>query len=256
MRIFCLLEVLVAISLPGIAAAERVSRFEKVGALGDPHRLIIQGTTVFRPDAVRSGVVWNCDVLVVSHPDAPLCSYLNVLEEKAKEGFRHAGFVEPKVHAEADLKGGRVLLTVEEGQRLNAGEIRVEGAKMVPVAELIHRLTSPHPSADARAKIFDRDDGQQQGQRNANSPGRKAEESKKNGSRQQGGTQQSADQGIEMENAAWEVGKPAKLSIVARKSLQRQIERTLADLGYYLAKLSIEIAPQIDRDCLADDPDR
>ena len=226
-RIGALATIALCWTLTALANAETLG---KVGRFGDPRHLVVRGATAFRPETVRDGLVSNLDVLLASRPDAPLHGYLSVLEEKAAEGFRHAGFADPKVHAAAEPKSGQVVLTVDEGRRLVSGEIRVEGAAAIPVGELIRQLQSPHPPEGARPDVFDRGDGKQQVRWLANKAGSPA-----------------SSQPATMEDPAWQPGKPVALSAQGKSQLHDEIEPALANLGYYHTVFSMKIAAQPDQ---------
>ena len=120
---------------------------EQVGNLGDLKKLEIRGSTTFAPDNIKDPLWRSLDVQMAAHRKSLLRDYLVTLEEKVSEGYRYAGFWDVRVTAEVDRKAGRPVLTVIEGPRLTAGEIRVEGAKSIPVADLVRRLTSRTPSS-------------------------------------------------------------------------------------------------------------
>ena len=91
------------------------------------------------------------DFFEISHPLAPQEPYLEAIQRRLLLGYQHHGFPEARIEARADARGGRVVVTVEEGPRYVCGGIKVSGAREVPATVIIERLTSsPAPGPAAR----------------------------------------------------------------------------------------------------------
>jgi hypothetical protein len=131
-------------AVAGIAQAQEA----RVGLLGDPSRLAVRGVKSVPPDQVSRALFDDIDVAYASFPDAPLEELKRLLVEKAVLGFKHSGFPAPHVTVADRLD--HLELTVEEGPRWGAGEIRVNGAKAVDARKLVAGLL-PDRAAPASA---------------------------------------------------------------------------------------------------------
>lgn len=111
-----------------------------VGDLGDPSRLGFAGLETFSSDAIRQALVWQLDFHLAAHPAAPLAEYLQSIQTLVLAGYRHGGFPEAKVTANLDDKGSNIVVKVTQGPRYLCGDIKVTGARSIPVAELTRQL--------------------------------------------------------------------------------------------------------------------
>ncbi|MBN1417565.1 MAG: hypothetical protein JXP34_02250, partial [Planctomycetes bacterium] len=107
-----------------------------VGDLGDASRWEIEGAKTFSALEIRRGLLRDFDVQLASHPFAPKDALVSVLREMILEGYLHAGFPDIRVEASADDPASRIDVRIDEGPRLRCGEIRIEGAKAVPVSRI------------------------------------------------------------------------------------------------------------------------
>jgi hypothetical protein len=192
----------------------------QVGELGDLKKLEIRGATTFAADDIKDQLWRNLDVQVAAHPKSPLRDYLATLEEKVAEGYRHAGFWDVQAKCEVDSKAGRPVVLVSEGPRLKAGDIRVEGARSLPVADLVRRLTNRRPKQSQESK----------------SAGMTATSANKSfgSAKMMGGC--GCGKSEETEPPVWEQGKPARLDRQTQKKRVDAIKDAFADLGYSSAR--------------------
>ena len=188
---------------------------DQVGELGDLKKLEIRGSTTFTPDDIRDPLWRSLDVQMAAHSKSFLRDYLATLEDKVSEGYRHAGFWDVRVTAEVDRRTARPVLTVVEGPRLTTGVIRVEGAKSIPVADLVRRLTSRRP------KQAQGSDPQGLAVKNIEGVGKATRELGKS---------------EETDPPVWEQGKPAHLDREAKKAREQDIKDAFADLGFMSAR--------------------
>jgi hypothetical protein len=113
---------------------------ERVGILGDPDRLSIEGAQTFTEGDIRRALQSDLDYLVAAHPEASLSECLAAAEKRIRAGYRNCGFPDVAVQARFDLPAGRIVVKVTEGPRFRCGALRVTGLKSIPVADFIRRF--------------------------------------------------------------------------------------------------------------------
>lgn len=113
----------------------------RVGPLGDPNRLVIEGARTFPAADIRRELFNDLDVAAAACSDMPLEPFLNAIARQAAEGYRGCGFVDAQTRAW--VEGGAVILAIEEGPRFLTGDIVVTGARAIDVGRLIEELSSP-----------------------------------------------------------------------------------------------------------------
>lgn len=122
----------------GVAAADDGPR---VGPLGKPERLVIEGALSFAAADIRRELFDDLDVAAVACPDMPLEPFLNAIARRAAEGYRGCGYADAQTRT--SVEDGAVVLAIEEGPRSVAGEIVVTGARAIDVGRLVEELSSP-----------------------------------------------------------------------------------------------------------------
>jgi hypothetical protein len=81
---------------------------ERVGNLGEPARLSIEGGLTFTEGDIRRALQSDLDYLVAAHPDASLSECLAAVEKRIRAGYRDCGFPDVAVQARFDLPAGRI----------------------------------------------------------------------------------------------------------------------------------------------------
>src|SRR5260370_15743657 len=104
---------------------------EKVGRLGEPDALIVEGVAAFSKDAVKSALLTDLDVALAGYPHANRSEYLKVLAERTECGYRREAYFLARARAEIDPDGKHVRLHIVEGKHLKAGPVRVVGVDRV-----------------------------------------------------------------------------------------------------------------------------
>jgi len=112
----------------------------RVGDLGAPARLSIEGAQTFPQDEIRRALGTDLDYLVAAHPEATLSECLAALENRVCAGYRDCGFRDVAVQARFDVSAGRIVAKVTEGPRFQCGALRVTGLKSIPVADFTRRF--------------------------------------------------------------------------------------------------------------------
>lgn len=191
-----------------------------VVALSSHDRLAVRGAVQFDPDQVAEALASDLEVLVAAHPSAPLDDYLEVLRRRLLDGYRHAGFLDVSATAEVERITDRIVLTVEEGSRLIAGQVRIEGARLIDTAQLAKQLTQAQRGVGAVAPAFENRDGH-----NAtvwvNAQG----------------------EPVDPIESIFKPGKPVPLDELTQDELRKQIRQALEDLGHYRTRFGFNIEP-------------
>ncbi len=209
---------LLAQDIPPSAPVPAGSASRLVGDLGAPERLDFEGLHTFTADAVRSGLLNNIDFLADSHPAAPLNAYLQTLRDKVLAGYQAAGFPEAQVSMSFDSEKGRILVKVNEGPRLNQGEIRVTGAGTIPVELLRRRLTQVPPSLDpTNQSISERLEAIRSNTQNTSSDS--------------------------SNSPVWKPGEPAPFDQLSLNVITNGLDQALQDLGYFFARTRVKVVP-------------
>jgi hypothetical protein len=117
-----------------------------VGALGDLDRLRIEGNKAYSSDAIRSALARDLATLKTTTPSAPLADFLATLARKVTLGYQVKGFLYVHTTAAVDAAGDGVTLHIQEGERYQAAEVRIVGAKAINARALVAALTvAPTP---------------------------------------------------------------------------------------------------------------
>ncbi len=200
--------------------AAMLSAAVSVGALGDPEHLVITGAATFSPRQIKDALFYHSEFPAAADAAAPLDDYLKTLVRLIGAGYRQAGFPDVKVTANVDPKTHSVAINVKEGVRYPAGEVRVRGAKTIPVAQFVERLAKPYVSGDAIAKSWT----QHKGETTVCWTNRKGDD-------------------ITPSDPVWQPGKPAPFLTGPEPDspLHRGVADALADLGYFFAKFSVDV---------------
>jgi thiol-disulfide isomerase/thioredoxin len=113
---------------------------DRVGNMGDPARLSIEGVQTFTEGDIRGALQSDLDYLVAAHPEASLSGCLAAVERRIRVGYRYCGFPEVAVQARFDLPVSRIVVKVTEGPRFRCGALQVSGLKSIAVADFTRRF--------------------------------------------------------------------------------------------------------------------
>ncbi len=189
----------------------------QVGSLGDPQRVTVTGTKFFTAEAVRQAMFRDFEVLVAAHELAPLERYPAVLGKRVEDGYRSRGFPDVKVRVEHLESENRWVVAIDEGRRFTLGRVRVEGARLIEVGELIDQLTKPQPPEDAvPLALPDRKDSKVQ-------------------------WLDKVGKLLKLKEPIWQTGKPAAFNEAAHVQLEEQITVALTNLGFHFAKFRVQL---------------
>lgn len=146
MRSTCILySAMLVAALAQTVGGEEVAR---VGAYGDPSLLAIEGAQSYDAAEIVRALANDLDVAFASCSDRPLAELKAVLADKLRQGYLSDGFADVRVTVGQDA--ARLVLTVEEGQRFKAGEVRIVGAASIDTEAVVVELTAP--SSDRKLK--------------------------------------------------------------------------------------------------------
>ena len=179
-----------------------------VGDLGKPANLEIRGATTFTGAEIAKVLGEDIDLASAARPGMPLGMFLKVLADQTRLGYQSDGFPEVKVEAFVDHPRHKVVLTINEGPRFMAGEIRVTGTRTIDPAWLIEQLT---PVADAVP---------------------------------QGGAVVTWSPVKKNNGMRWPIGKPAWFDATSLGRLRERVETLLADLGRKAADFTLDVMPE------------
>jgi tetratricopeptide (TPR) repeat protein len=190
-----------------------------VGDFGDAERLVIEGAKTFSPKEIKEALSLNPEFLLAADPDGPLYNCVATTERLIRAGYRNSGFPDVVVKASADRNARAIAVSVKEGTRYRAGEIRIRGNRAIPAAQLIARLTQPYPPENVLPR------------------------SPREG-RGQSGTCWVDHNGnnVELSDPLWSPGEPAAFpASVNDWKLHGDVFNALADLGFFFARFSVDV---------------
>ena len=193
----------------------------RVGDFYDLRRFVFEGAKTFPPEALRQALRRTRDFFEVSHPLAPQETYLEAIRRRLLLGYQHCGFPEARIEARVDARAGRVVVTVEEGPRYVCGGIKVSGAKEVPAAVILERLTATNAPTGVAQRAFDFLD-----KAPASNPLTRALAAE-------------ADSG----EALWAKSDPAGFSNPDLLRIKEGVTGLLAEHGYLFSKLNVQVVP-------------
>jgi len=191
---------------------------EQVGVYGDPQRLVVTGTATIPTAAIRRALQDDFDVLLAAHPMGPLEAYAQTVRSKVLTGYRHEGFADARVSVQPNRDIIRLEVSVEEGPRCTAGDVKIVGLKTIDAKGFLRRLTEPFPPANAVCRSAAGDGEQLEGPW-----------FDKDGKR------------VELQDPIWEPGEPAPFDRPTRAKLNREIKRALADFGRFFAEFTVDV---------------
>jgi outer membrane protein assembly factor BamA len=113
---------------------------ERVGNLGDPARLSIEGGHTFTEDDIRRALQSDQDYLVAAHPEASFSECLAGVEKRIRVGYRYCGFPDVAAQARFEAAAGQIVVKVTEGPRFRCGALQVTSLKSIPIADFTRRF--------------------------------------------------------------------------------------------------------------------
>jgi len=145
----------------GHPAAAEDGATELVGDLGAPDRLLLRGLVSIDSERLRRPLVADDELVWLSGPDRPRQPLLDGLARKAEQALKLAGFATAGVVPSVETIDAteRVVLTITEGPRLEAGEILVCGLPEELAGRLPEYLRTSLPEESAIPEITDHPDG-------------------------------------------------------------------------------------------------
>ena len=136
---------LLAVAAPGQSHSQEKDRRveEPVGRFTGASALAVEGAKAFPSEEIVRALALRPRFLSVSHPRAPLGAYLRGLEDDLRQGYLRGGFPDVQVRATAHGDRGTVRISIEEGRRLAAGPVIVEGQSVLRAESIIGAVTQP-----------------------------------------------------------------------------------------------------------------
>jgi hypothetical protein len=124
-----------------------------VGSLGDLSRAEIVGCKITTPDAIRFALELNTQFQWTRAPSAIRHIFLATVQRKLIESYQLAGCPAARVDVQADPKGDHLVIRIDEGAQIIAGDVQVRGEKLLDAGKLISALTAAAPNESAAAQI-------------------------------------------------------------------------------------------------------
>lgn len=115
----------------------------------DPEQWEFLGPLKIEVGQLRGALATDIEVLLASRTPLDPEKLAAVLAERLAAGYRQSGFPDAEVTHEIIPDRQRIALTVKEGPHYRNGEVRVDGAKTLPVDELVDGLTNGTGPKDA-----------------------------------------------------------------------------------------------------------
>ena len=203
-----------------------------VGNRGEVSRLQFEGTAIFSPDALRSGLIGSAEFLLAAHPEAPFDEFLVALQKLLLRGYLSKGFPDASIGVKFDTAVDSVTAVIAEGPRYLCGGVEIVGARTLPVPAIIRRLTETWPPPETTTTIKPPE-------------GSKSESDAESEKSASDGERRLDVSGAEVkpEDPIWERGDPAPFDEGTRLRLIRKVAAALEDFGLYLAKVDVKIIP-------------
>ncbi|MFM8283488.1 MAG: hypothetical protein ACKOCW_07995 [Planctomycetaceae bacterium] len=127
-----------------LLGAAPAAHAETVGGLGAPDRIEVRGLTTIEPERLARPLAADDELVWFTRPTASRDAYLRALERKAEQTMFRAGFPTALVGASVEHADGRerVVLSVAEGPRFEAGPVTVSGLPDDVARRLVETLTT------------------------------------------------------------------------------------------------------------------
>lgn len=200
--------IVVSISLLLYIHTTEIQAIQQVDQFGNLNCFVFHGAKTFHPEQLRNALSWSSDFQRAATPSAPLEGLLLSTEQILKTGYLHAGFPKAKVTAHKSSVRNEVIIEVEEGPRVMAGEVEIRGASKIDTARLSRRITMPY----TRKALL----GQ--------APGKSSSEP---------------------DPPSWDLGKPAPLDTTTTAKLNRQLQQACRDQGFFFTQLESTVVSDV-----------
>lgn len=172
-------------------------------------RGVVSPTPARLADALRD----DDDLLRFSAPYVSEDRLADAAAERARLALQRQGYTEPAIDArvEQDGSGRTVVLEVEPGERMTAGDVVIDGLEEPLAARLTTWLTTPQPPASAKRRVVDAGNAQE--------------------------LQWLNDQGrpVKMMPPLWTAGEPAAVDAPFAEDVRRLVVRFLREEGCLVA---------------------
>lgn len=181
--------------------------------------LTVEGGTTFDSAQIRSALHGDLDIQWELERKAPLVELVEVLRKKTGAGYRHAGFPDVRIETstKADVFAEAIVVNVHEGRRFRAGEVRIENAVQIPVAEVREALTSPFPPHDATPRFYEGGDGQAVKWVDAD------------------------EEEVDCEEATWKTNEWASFADESMEWFEQRVRNVLTDCGFPTAEFHVRL---------------
>ncbi|WP_428308410.1 hypothetical protein [Lacipirellula sp.] len=178
-----------------------------VGDAGDLKRLRVEGARSFKTHQIVAALLGNFEFQQAARPTADLAALLDTTEKLVREGYLYRGFLDAAVLVAYSGDADGMVLKVEEGPQYRTGKFRVEGAKLLPVEQLIARLQVPAQTATWTYR--------------------------------RGGETLLTVSGEDCKSPFWRADKPAPGDSLSLTHFQQGIEFALTELGFPFARFTV-----------------
>ncbi len=193
---------------------------ETVGEWGDSDRIEIAGVSHASTDLLLAAIRADVKTQVAAAAESPLLDYLDALRHRVITAEEHIGFPEVQVACRRDSFRGKIVLQIDEGPCCYCDSIHVEGAKRVPVDDLIRMCREKRPPSAAILSGFDRVN----------------EKTVPHWVNKDG-------EDVSQDESIWEKGTEASFDVASKGRYQKKLSRCFTDLGFPAADFEIEIRP-------------
>jgi len=200
-----------------LSAGARAHAQGPVGFWGDPQRIVITGSRQWPAEEIRRELIADLDAVIASHPASPLADFPQLLATRVRDGYLQGGFALATAAVRLDPLTQQVLVTIDEGPRYFAGDIKVHGPPGTDAAHIAAWLTAPQPARGARLTGFI------------------------NGNESLPRWVDKNNQRIIPEKPVWTPGKPARFHAGTPDEYTTAVQRALEQQGYPQATLEVAV---------------
>lgn len=192
-----------------LGAAARAGAQGLVGDWGDPQKIVINGARQWPAEDVRRELVSDLETIIAAHPASPLANYPQLLADRVRDGYLKGGFALANVSVRLDPQAQQVIVSIDEGPRYLAGDIRVNGPPGCDAAHIAAWLTAVQAKPGARMIGF-----------------------KERGDESSPQWVDKNNQRIHPDKPVWEPGKPVHIPTGRAQEYQLAVQRALEQQGY------------------------
>lgn len=219
-RITLLVAIYLSAGILTSAIARAADDAETVGEWGDSDRIEITGESQLSSKFLLAAITADVKTQSAACADSPLLDYLDALRHRIITTYEHCGFPAAQVACRRDSLHDKIVVRIDEGPCCDCDSVQVEGAKRIPISELVRQCREQRPPSDAILSSFDLID----------------EKTIPHWVNRDGDD-------VSPDDSIWAKGKEARFDAPSKSVYERKVARCFADLGFPAAEFDIEIRP-------------